>query len=75
MVSSKNEKLDGLSKWVRGAARMLMTLNEKVATSPLLPTRLRGAMVARLTPDQKVACSNHVKVRKSVFKEQYVLCQ
>lgn len=24
--------------------------------------RLRGAMVARLTPDQKVACSNHVGV-------------
>ena len=22
----------------------------------------RGAMVARLTPDQKVACSNHVEV-------------
>ena len=22
-----------------------------------------GAMVARLTPDKKVACSNHVKVR------------
>ena len=25
--------------------------------------RLRGATVARLTPDQKVACSNHVGVR------------
>ena len=24
--------------------------------------RLRGAMVARLTPDQKAACSNHVGV-------------
>ena len=24
--------------------------------------RLRGATVARLTPDQKVACSNHVRV-------------
>ena len=24
--------------------------------------RLRGAMVARLTPDQKVACSSHVGV-------------
>ena len=24
--------------------------------------RLRGATVARLTPDQKVACSNHVGV-------------
>ena len=27
--------------------------------------RLRGATVARLTPDQKVACSNHVGVNKS----------
>ena len=25
-------------------------------------SRLRGATVARLTPDQKVACSNHVGV-------------
>ena len=25
--------------------------------------RLRGATVARLTPDQKVACSNHVGVK------------
>ena len=24
----------------------------------------RGATVARLTPDQKVACSNHVGVRR-----------
>jgi hypothetical protein len=29
--------------------------------------RLRGATVARLTPDQKVACSNHVGVKSSVF--------
>jgi hypothetical protein len=26
-------------------------------------TRSRGAMVARLTPDQKVACSSHVGVK------------
>ena len=26
------------------------------------PPRLLGATVARLTPDQKVACSNHVGV-------------
>jgi hypothetical protein len=25
--------------------------------------RFRGAMVARLTPDQKVACSSHVGIR------------
>ena len=28
-----------------------------------LYVRLRGATVARLTPDQKVACSNHVGVK------------
>ena len=28
---------------------------------------LRGAMVARLTPDQKVACSNHVVVKLHFF--------
>ena len=29
-------------------------------------SRPGGAMVARLTPDQKVACSNHVRVRYCV---------
>ena len=29
--------------------------------------RLRGATVARLTPDQKVACSNHVGVKADIF--------
>ena len=28
----------------------------------LIITRFRGAMVARLTPDQEVACSNHVEI-------------
>lgn len=28
---------------------------------------LRGATVARLTPDQKVACSNHVGVKRFSF--------
>ena len=28
---------------------------------------LRGATVARLTPDQKAACSNHVRVRNNYF--------
>ena len=31
--------------------------------------RLRGAMVARLTPDQKVACSIHVGVTLYVFRD------
>ena len=29
--------------------------------------RLRGATVARLTPDQKAACSNHVGVKSNIF--------
>ena len=35
--------------------------------------RARGATVARLTPDQKVACSNHVGLKKfyNVFFMQY----
>ena len=37
------------------------------------PTRLRGATVARLTPDQKAACSNHVGV-KSHFDVWGKLC-
>ena len=28
----------------------------------LIITRFRGAVVARLTPDQEVACSNHVEI-------------
>ena len=28
----------------------------------LIITRFRGAIVARLTPDQEVACSNHVEI-------------
>ena len=28
---------------------------------------LRGAMVARLTPDQKAACSSHVGVTENFF--------
>ena len=44
--------------------------------------RLRGAMVARLTPDQKAACSNHVGVNvfffffhfySTIFDEQVTL--
>ena len=35
--------------------------------------RLRGATVARLTPDQKVACSNHVGVKVSPFYMTTVL--
>ena len=32
--------------------------------------RLRGAMVARVTPDQKVACSIHVGVTLYVFRDR-----
>ena len=33
----------------------------------LFSNRLRGAMVARLTPDQKAACSSHVGVTLDPF--------
>ena len=33
-----------------------------VLLCPRVSKRLRGATVARLTPDQKAACSNHVGV-------------
>ena len=36
---------------------------------------LRGAMVARLTPDQKVACSNHVVVKLYFCKKNLMLAQ
>ena len=32
---------------------------------------VRGAVVARLTPDQKAACSNHVGVNASFFVTVY----
>ena len=34
---------------------------------PEVESRPRGATVARLTPDQKVACSNHVGVKKRLL--------
>ena len=38
--------------------------------------RFRGAMVARLTPDQEVACSNHVEItgnRYGKMKKSFLL--
>ncbi|CAL9019151.1 unnamed protein product [Prunus brigantina] len=37
-------------------------------------TRIRGAMVARLTPDQKVACSIHVGFKSYDPLEIYNFC-
>ena len=37
----------------------------KTTTTLFSYTGIRGAMVARLTPDQKVACSNHVGVSRA----------
>ena len=34
----------------------------------MFTNRLCGATVARLTPDQKAACSNHVRVKLFVSK-------
>ena len=36
--------------------------------------RLRGATVARLTPDQKVACSNHVGVMFFLLNKENASC-
>ncbi|EZA50124.1 Putative serine/threonine-protein kinase F31E3.2 [Ooceraea biroi] len=43
------------------ATRLIITPETRVTIG------LRGATVARLTPDQKVACSNHVGVKVSFF--------
>ena len=40
-----------------------IALGLEVHLSIISDTRLRGAMVARLTPDQKAACSSHVGVK------------
>ena len=52
---------------VEGCARLQARKTKSVCSSiaclPLLFAGLRGATVARLTPDQKVACSNHVGVK------------
>ncbi len=41
--------------------------------APLYLLRPRGATVARLTPNQKVACSNHVGVRRSLLDVKHVM--
>ncbi len=41
--------------------------------STTLFSETRGATVARLTPDQKVACSNHVGVRRSLLDIKRVM--
>ena len=33
-------------------------------------TGFRGAMVARLTPDQEVACSSHVGIKMNALNNQ-----
>ena len=57
--------------------RYLLMLKVVISNSNF--QRLRGATVARLTPDQKVACSNHVGVKFifpfSVFFISLVLSQ
>ena len=66
---------------LRSAAEVLNNYHKFHApvTSSLLSHHsfvwLRGATVARLTPDQKVACSNHVGVIFSSFTNWYVLMQ
>ena len=46
---------------------MLCKINNRHFNSFMTSKRLRGATVARLTPDQKVACSNHVGVKSHFY--------
>ena len=47
--------------WSQHGTNLMVALRTK--HKPIFVTcGLRGAMVARLTPDQKAACSNHVGV-------------
>ena len=41
---------------------------------PCIRCGLRGATVARLTPDQKVACSNHVGVNEFFLTVPEYVC-
>ena len=53
----------------------LRLFHEKGKQQPMinrLADWLRGATVARLTPDQKVACSNHVGVKLFLFLVLFV---
>ena len=51
---------------------MLLFNKNKVVYTMSVYVRLRGATVARLTPDQKVACSNHVGVNAYYFVKNTV---
>ncbi|XP_067203623.1 serine/threonine-protein kinase S6KL isoform X2 [Linepithema humile] len=57
--------------WSLGVLMCFLLTNEIadliITLEALNITRLRGATVARLTPDQKVACSNHVGVKSCLF--------
>ena len=49
----------------------MLSVQNEVADAEWVPScvsRLRGATVARLTPDQKVACSNHVGVKWVILR-------
>ena len=65
---SSKEQSSHLGYWFLGCHNY-----ECVSTvSPGFRCGLRGATVARLTPDQKVACSNHVGVNE--FLSQFYQC-
>ena len=59
-----------LYKWIWAVRDSLWSFRE-IKQKKCAPFRsyggLRGAMVARLTPDQKAACSNHVGVTAGTF--------
>ena len=53
---------------------MFVRRNERMVNEDILRRGSRGATVARLTPDQKVACSNHVEVIRilSFFADSFL---
>ncbi len=57
------ESLTSWDFWGNHAAFCGKCIKASTQEAPPFLLRPRGATVARLTPDQKVACSNHVGVR------------
>ena len=59
----KNNKYEAYQDWQQqNPLRNVRTETRSCLTDSVNSLRPGGAMVARLTPDQKVACSNHVRV-------------
>ncbi|KMQ89721.1 protein kinase 2 [Lasius niger] len=59
--------------WSLGVLACFLLTNESIIVLEAHNINgLRGATVARLTPDQKVACSNHVGVKSNFFSRDMI---